>query len=72
MIVCVCNNVNVNTLKSHIEEGADSLEKLRTCTGAGDCCGKCQFKVNRVLQQHSHLTQTADNDGAHRDIVSYS
>lgn len=70
MIVCVCNNVNVNTLKSHIEEGADSLEKLRTCTGAGDCCGKCQFKVNRVLQQHSHLAQ-ADNDGAHDDVANH-
>lgn len=72
MIVCVCNNVNVNTLKSHIEQGADSLEKLRTCTGAGDCCGKCQFRVNRVLQQHSQqFSQTAENDAAQQDIPNY-
>lgn len=58
MIICVCNNVNVHAIKSAVDNGADSLEKLRETTGAGACCGKCQFKVNRQL--HQHLSQPND------------
>jgi len=50
MIVCICNNVNSSTIETAIENGANSVEQIRECTGAGGCCGKCQFKVNRVLQ----------------------
>lgn len=50
MIVCICNNVNTTTIEAAVENGATSLEEIRNCTGAGACCGKCQFKVNRVLQ----------------------
>lgn len=53
MIVCICNNVNVTKIKASIDAGADTLEALRETTGAAACCGKCQFKVNRVLQQHA-------------------
>lgn len=52
MIICVCNNVNVRAIKSTIDSGIDTLEGIRETTGAGACCGKCQFKVNRVLNQH--------------------
>lgn len=58
MIICVCNNVNVQAIKNAVNDGADTLEKVRETTGAAGCCGKCQFKVNRQLQQH--LTQTND------------
>jgi bacterioferritin-associated ferredoxin len=50
MIVCICNNVNSSTIETAIENGASSVDQIRDCTGAGACCGKCQFKVNRVLQ----------------------
>ena len=50
MIVCICNNVNTTTIENAIEDGACSVEQIRECTGAGGSCGKCQFKVNRVLQ----------------------
>ncbi|MCX4189430.1 (2Fe-2S)-binding protein [Methylophaga sp. OBS3] len=58
MIICVCNNVNVQAIKNAVNDGADTLEKVRETTGAASCCGKCQFKVNRQLQQH--LTQSND------------
>ena len=61
MIVCVCNNVNVEKVKASIDAGADTLEAIRETTGAAACCGKCQFKVNRVLQQHS--PQLDDQNG---------
>jgi len=45
--------VNVDKVKASIDAGADTLDAIRECTGAAASCGKCQFKVNRVLQQHA-------------------
>lgn len=50
MIVCVCNNVNSATIESSVEMGATSVDAVREATGATSCCGKCQFKVNRIVQ----------------------
>lgn len=61
MIVCVCNNVNVDKVKASIDAGADTVEAIRESTGAAACCGKCQFKVNRVLQQHAPQANDQDN-----------
>jgi bacterioferritin-associated ferredoxin len=64
MIICVCNNVNSATIESSIEMGATTVDAVREDTGAASCCGKCQFKVNRLLQ---------DSDSAsHADIVCMS
>jgi len=30
--------------------GATTVDAVREDTGAASCCGKCQFKVNRLLQ----------------------
>ncbi|EMR12580.1 NAD(P)H-nitrite reductase [Methylophaga lonarensis MPL] len=51
MIVCICNNVNVATIESAVVDGAATVDAIRQQTGAAGCCGKCQFKVNRVLQK---------------------
>ena len=50
MIVCVCNNVNVATIEASIEMGATTVDAVREDTGAASCCGKCQFQVNRLVQ----------------------
>jgi len=50
MIVCVCNNVNSATIESAVEMGATTIDAVRETTCAGSSCGKCQFKVNRVVQ----------------------
>jgi len=63
MIVCICNNVNTTTIESAVENGACSVDEIRECTGAGNSCGKCQFKVNRVLQD-SISTMTIDTAAA--------
>lgn len=61
MIICVCNNVNVQALKAAVDNGADTLEKIRETTGAGACCGKCQFKVNRQLNQRLSSFEAAQS-----------
>jgi bacterioferritin-associated ferredoxin len=49
MIVCICNNVNSDSIHASIDNGACSVDAIRNDTGAASCCGKCQFKVNRIL-----------------------
>jgi len=56
MIVCICNNVNSDAIHASIDNGACSVDAIRNETGAASCCGKCQFKVNRIL----HDRQQAD------------
>jgi len=55
MIVCICNNVNSETIKSTLERGVTTIQGVREETGATNCCGKCQFKVNGLI--HDHLSQ---------------
>ncbi len=52
MVICICNNVNSDTIKHAVTSGANSVDHVRDMTGAAGCCGKCQFKVNRIIQEH--------------------
>jgi len=67
MIVCICNNVNSETIKTAIDMGANSVQTVREVTGAAACCGKCQFKVHSLIQNHvvdsSQLMQHAATQG---------
>jgi bacterioferritin-associated ferredoxin len=58
MIVCICNNVNSDAIHASIDNGASSVDAIRSETGAASCCGKCQFKVNRILHDRQQ-TETA-------------
>uniref|UniRef100_I1XIV1 NAD(P)H-nitrite reductase n=1 Tax=Methylophaga nitratireducenticrescens TaxID=754476 RepID=I1XIV1_METNJ len=53
--------MNVDKIKASIDQGAVTLDAIRESTGAAACCGKCQFKVNRVLQQHAPQTLEQDS-----------
>ncbi|KGM07074.1 hypothetical protein LP43_1575 [Methylophaga thiooxydans] len=59
MIVCVCNNVNSEMIHTSIDDGARTVEAVRQDTGASDCCGKCQFKVNRMLHEREQAELAA-------------
>lgn len=50
MIICICNNVNSDAIHAAVDKGASCIDSVRNETGAAACCGKCQFKVNRILQ----------------------
>jgi len=58
MIVCICNNVNSETIHASIDDGASTVEAVREQTGAAACCGKCQFKVNRMLHEREQAGMT--------------
>jgi len=48
-MVCACNNVGDLELKLAIEGGADTLDKLKSCTMAGTGCGSCVPEMKRLL-----------------------
>jgi bacterioferritin-associated ferredoxin len=52
MIVCICNNVNSETISSAVDMGATTVQAVRKATRAASCCGKCQFKVHSLIQSH--------------------
>lgn len=62
MIVCLCKNVNTAQIVQSVRGGARSVDEIRSETGATSCCGKCQFKVNRVLQENIFDEQHAFYD----------
>jgi bacterioferritin-associated ferredoxin len=49
MIVCQCAGVSDATIRRLIEEGANSLETITRCTGAGRCCAPCREEIMAML-----------------------
>ena len=41
MIVCVCRGLNEAQVRTLIQSGSDSLERLAATCGAGTSCGSC-------------------------------
>lgn len=54
---CVCKQVTRDKIKKAIAEGADSLEKIKSETGAltGHCKGgRCRGSIENLLQESSN------------------
>jgi nitrite reductase (NADH) large subunit len=47
--ICSCNNVNKSRLVTAIDQGAQNLAALKSCTSAGTSCGGCVALVGQVL-----------------------
>jgi len=50
--VCICKGISRATIKKAIENGADTIEKVRKATGAGSgSCGgrRCTPKIEDLL-----------------------
>lgn len=59
MFVCLCNRVTDSQLIKAIEDGCDSLKKIRCCTGAMSQCGKCATMCKEILDS-TNVHDTAD------------
>ncbi len=51
--ICACKQVGRTTLCDAIEAGAQTVEQLSACTGAGTGCGSCLPELEQLLEQHS-------------------
>ncbi|WP_207425548.1 nitrate reductase [Pedobacter sp. SYSU D00535] len=49
-LVCSCNNVGSENIKSKIQAGCTDLKQLCAATGAGTGCGSCRPEVKRLLE----------------------
>ncbi|MBF0312309.1 MAG: (2Fe-2S)-binding protein [Oligoflexia bacterium] len=51
--VCRCKAVKYKTIRAAIEQGADTLEKIREKTRANTGCGKsCTEKIISMIAEH--------------------
>ena len=51
MYLCICKAVTDRAVKAAITAGADSIDEVGKCTGAGTDCGSCRIKIARELQR---------------------
>ncbi len=49
-IVCVCHGVGEQQILKACVQGADSLQKVGQCTGAGTNCGSCRPEIARLIE----------------------
>ncbi|WP_051919592.1 (2Fe-2S)-binding protein [Basilea psittacipulmonis] len=56
MYICICNAVTDKQVNDAIENGATSLDDLKTQLGVATCCGSCAKTVDEMIQTH-HMNQ---------------
>lgn len=50
-IICTCQDVDYNTIKKAIEDGAKTVDDIMEATGAGTVCGGCISEIEEILQE---------------------
>ena len=50
MYVCLCNGVTESDVREAIAAGADTVEEVAYCTGAGTRCGTCRNAVSAMVE----------------------
>ena len=51
MYVCVCNSVTDRQIREAVEQGCNSMAKLRNELNLATCCGKCESCARKVLSE---------------------
>lgn len=62
MYVCLCKGITDRQIRAAIDDGANSLGKLRKTLGVASQCGKCACVARELLdesQANSSLLNTA-------------
>ena len=52
MIVCICQNVSDKAIRQALEDGAGSMQEIRSQLGVGSCCGKCNAFAKTLVRAH--------------------
>jgi bacterioferritin-associated ferredoxin len=81
MVVCVCKGLTETQLRSLIQGGSDTLERLTSASGAGADCGECcevlcwmlnaksqEWAPDVGLQRCSHAAHGDPRPNAHSSI----
>ncbi|MDP6931372.1 MAG: (2Fe-2S)-binding protein [Myxococcota bacterium] len=49
MIVCLCEGLTDRDLQCAIEQGADTVDRLKSSCGAGEGCGSCSQTLMELI-----------------------
>ena len=47
--ICNCRHVSLAVIRDAILQGADCIESVSECTGAGTGCGSCKSELSRII-----------------------
>jgi bacterioferritin-associated ferredoxin len=51
MYVCLCNGVTERDVRAAVEAGAETVDEVAYCTGAGKGCGTCVRTIAAMIGQ---------------------
>jgi bacterioferritin-associated ferredoxin len=51
-LVCICNVVSGNEIKTALKKGATTTDDIQKMTGAGTSCGKCLVVVDGLVEKY--------------------
>ena len=66
MIVCLCEGINDQTLRSTIRAGANTVRQVRKACGAGGTCGSCVCDIRAMLAER----RDSDAEDPATDLLS--
>lgn len=59
MYVCICKAVTDKQIQEYRQQGVNTFQQLRECTGIATQCGKCSVDARSFMQPSSSLGNTA-------------
>jgi bacterioferritin-associated ferredoxin len=59
MIVCICNRLNEDRVRSAISSGACCSDEVYARCGVGKNCGKCQETIEIMLDENQDALASA-------------
>ncbi len=60
--VCVCMNISLGEIRTAIEDGDNTIDKLMESTDAGTACEQCQtIELDKDEDKELHLDEILDS-----------
>lgn len=55
MYVCICKGVTDKQIQEYRQQGVNTFQQLRECTGIATQCGKCSHEARACMRQTSTI-----------------
>jgi len=57
MYVCICKGVTDKQIQEYRQQGVNTFQQLRECTGIGTQCGKCSSDARASMRQTASMNE---------------
>lgn len=68
MLVCLCRAVSHRKILNVIQDGAESVEEVTRCCGAGGDCGACKPMIAKMLADCGVASRDSRDAQTSRDL----